>query len=84
MQLRLVDLEGATACCDADLLPLTQLTALTRLSLAGLWRITVRTSVLSVHRRACVHACACVPQWRWQQLCMPRSKGAPHSIPCPA
>ena len=88
MQLRLVDLEGATACCDADLLPLTQLTALTRLSLAGLWRITVRTSVLSVHRRAwraCVHACMCVRAPMALATALHAEKqGCPtqHSLPC--
>lgn len=41
LQLHSVDLSGATACCDADLLPLSQLSQLTSLSLAGLWRITV-------------------------------------------
>lgn len=40
-QLRDLDLSGATACCDADLLPLCQLSSLTRLSLEGLWRVTV-------------------------------------------
>lgn len=42
LQLQQLDLAGATALGDADLLPLRQLTALTTLSLAGLWRVTVR------------------------------------------
>ncbi|KAI7836132.1 hypothetical protein COHA_009962 [Chlorella ohadii] len=43
-QLRSVDLSGATACSDADLLPLSQLGHLTSLSVAGLWRVTGASS----------------------------------------
>lgn len=38
-QLHHLDLSGATACCDSDLLPLAQISTLTSLCLAGLWRV---------------------------------------------
>lgn len=48
LQLRSVDLSGATACSDADLLPLSQLGHLTSLSVAGLWRVTVSSCCCAV------------------------------------
>ncbi|KAL4435250.1 hypothetical protein ABPG77_001932 [Micractinium sp. CCAP 211/92] len=44
VHLQQLDLAGATALGDADLLPLRQLSALTSLSLAGLWRVTGSSS----------------------------------------
>jgi hypothetical protein len=42
VELQQLDLSGATACSDADLLPLTELSTLTSLQLGGLWRFQVR------------------------------------------
>ncbi|KAL4436631.1 hypothetical protein ABPG75_003770 [Micractinium tetrahymenae] len=46
-QLRELNLAGATALRDADLLPLRQLSTLTSLSLEGLWRVTGSLSTSS-------------------------------------
>lgn len=40
LQLRHLDLAGATACSDDELAPLSRLSTLTSLSLSGLWRVT--------------------------------------------
>lgn len=57
LQLRHLDLAGAAACSDADLLPLARLHALTHLSLESLPRVTVRG-----RQRLPASACSAFPR----------------------
>lgn len=78
LQLRSVDLSGATACCDTDLLPLSNSSHLTSLSLAGLWRVTVRVRLcmfsfasvvpLCISQRAAEPTCSCAGSQRQCRL----------------